>query len=98
MVPDQFIIAAVVHDIFKARYRNQAYRVILQIAVDGLQHGSRIRLVFQEIKGQERIVKTVREPGILCLREPLGHVQSLGPGKLHQMGVVFNPVGLYREF
>ena len=54
--------------------------------------------MFQEIKGQERIIKTAREPGILCLSESLGHIQPLGPGKLHQTGIMFNPMGLYREF
>ena len=98
MIPYQLIIAVVVHDIFKAWNRNQAYRVILQVAVDGLEHGSRIRLVFQEIKGQEYVIQSTRKPRILCLRKPFRHIQSLGPCQLHQMGIMLYAVDLHREF
>ena len=98
VVPDQLKITVVVHDIFKAGNRDQSHRIILKIAVNGLEHGARIRLVLKEVKGEENIIKTSGEPGVLRFSKPFHHIQSLRPGQLHQMGIVLDSMGLHGKF
>ena len=97
MIPDQLVIAVVVHDILKAGHCNQAHAVVVQIAVDRLQHGAGIRLVLQKIEGQEHIVRPVRKNRVLRLRKPFRHIQPALPGQGHQPGIVLDSVGLHRE-
>ena len=98
MVPYQFIIAVVVHDIFKAGDCDKPHGIVLQVAVYGLEHGTGVRLVLQEIKGQEYVIQPACKPRILCFRKPFRHIQPLGPCQLHQMGIMFYAVNLHRKF
>ena len=41
VVPDQFVIAALLQDIFQARHRHKSHAVLCQIVPDGLQHDIR---------------------------------------------------------
>ena len=50
VIPDQLIIAAVIHNILKAWNGKKSHPVIFQIIVNTAQHPWRIRLMLQKIK------------------------------------------------
>ena len=56
MIPDQLVVAVVLHNILKAWHRHQAHALCAQVAVDGLEHDAWVGLVLQEVKGEKYIV------------------------------------------
>ena len=98
MVPNQLIVAVVLKNILQAGHGDQAHSSGRQVVSDAPQHHSRLRLMFQEIKGEEYVVGAARYKGVFCLRKSLLHVQAVLYSRLHQILPVLYAVDLHREF
>ena len=95
---DQLIVAVVLEDVLQAGHGDQPHAPLPQIPADAPEHHPRLRLVLQKVEGQEHIVRAVREHRLLRLREPAGHLQTVFPGDLYQILLMFNAAGRHGKF